>query len=162
MSKAIIIVGSTGEGKTTQVKEILKQTSQQLSIFDVNNEYREFKNNNITQDFNLFLIESKKKINTCIVFEEATIFFSHQSGTEDIKNILVRKRHTKNLLIFNFHSLRQVPLFLLDFCDCLILFRTKDLESNIDKRFKENESILKAFAQLKNAPKYSKRFIFDF
>ena len=165
MSKCIVIVGATGTGKTSEVCKILEQITIPLLIFDVNNEekYRRFRNT-WNKDVNIknFVsgIVGAKVQNTCIVFEEATIFFSHGGSTEQIKQILVQKRHTKNLLIFNFHSLRQVPLYILDFCDLLIIGKTIDNTKNIEEKFKDFEEIYQAFTEVKaDANKFIKKYV---
>ena len=165
MSKCIVIVGATGTGKTSEVCKILQQIDIPLLIFDVNNEekYRTFKNTwnkdvNIKNFVQSIVLNHVK--NTCIVFEEATIFFSHGGSTEQIKQILVQKRHTKNLLIFNFHSLRQVPLYILDFCDLLIIGKTIDNTKNIEEKFKDFEEIYQAFTEVKaDANKFIKKYV---
>ena len=107
-----------------------------------------------------FITSAKQKRETCIVFEEATIFFSHAGSTEEIKTILVQKRHTKNLIIFNFHSLRQVPLYILDFCDLLIIGKTIDNKKNIEDKFKDFQEIWQAFNMVADSPdKYVKKYI---
>lgn len=163
MSKCIVIVGTTGTGKTTTVCNILKEVDIPKIIFDVNNEekYKSFKNlwdKNL--DFESFVKKATTFKNSCIVFEEATIFFSHAGSTTDIKKLLVQKRHTKNLLIFNFHSLRNVPLFILDFCDLLVLGKTNDNRKNIETKFKDFTEIYQAF-QLAQADqnKYIKKYV---
>jgi Cdc6-like AAA superfamily ATPase len=163
MSKCIVIVGATGTGKTTEVCKVLSSINIPLYIFDVNNEekYRTFKNT-WNKDVNIksFITSAKQKRETCIVFEEATIFFSHAGSTEEIKTILVQKRHTKNLIIFNFHSLRQVPLYILDFCDLLIIGKTIDNKKNIEDKFKDFQEIWQAFNMVADSPnKYVKKYI---
>ncbi|NDF16195.1 hypothetical protein EB061_12905 [bacterium] len=156
MSKCIVITGATGTGKTTEVVKILKELNARPHyIFDVNNEekYRPFKNKwSKIVDIKKFLTELKPVKGSNIIFEEATIFFSHSGATEEIKSLLVQKRHTNNFLIFNFHSLRQVPLFILDFCDLLILGKTIDNRSNIENKFKDFSEIYEAFNMARDSP----------
>jgi Cdc6-like AAA superfamily ATPase len=163
MSKAIVIVGTTGTGKTTTVCNILKEIDIPKIIFDVNNEekYKPFKNLwNKDFSFENFVRNATERKGTCIVFEEATIFFSHAGATTDIKKLLVQKRHTKNLLIFNFHSLRQVPLFILDFCDLLVLGKTNDNRKNIETKFKDFTEIYQAFNEAQaDQNKYIKNYV---
>lgn len=163
MSKAIVIVGATGTGKTTTVVNILNEIDIPKVIFDVNNEekYKPF-NNLWDKDFNFenFIKKATELKGTCIVFEEATIFFSHSGATTDIKKLLVQKRHTRNLLIFNFHSLRQVPLFILDFCDLLVLGKTVDNKKNIETKFKDFTEIYQAFQEAQaDESKFVKKYV---
>ena len=145
MSKCIIIVGNTGTGKTTEARRLMRAVgSMEKYIYDVNNEYKDIRGA-VFCEFKEFLAEAKHKENTCILFEEATIFFSHSNSTETIKNILVRKRHTNNLLIFNFHALRQVPLFILDFANYIIIGKTNDLESRVSAKFADAPKIYTAW-----------------
>ena len=58
---------------------------------------------------------------------------------------MVRKRHTNNLLIFNFHALRQVPLFILDFANYIIIGKTNDLESRVAAKFADAPKIYNAW-----------------
>jgi Cdc6-like AAA superfamily ATPase len=151
MSKAIVIVGATGTGKTTEVCKILENLRNRKSfIFDVNKEekYKVFKNSwDKNLDFKKFVENMCKVANSNIIFEEATIFFSHAGITENIKKILVQKRHTNNFILFNFHSLRQVPLFILDFCDVLIIGKTIDNRKNIETKFSAFTEVFEAFEQ---------------
>ena len=161
MSKAFIVVGSTGTGKTTFVKKILSEVNTPLFIFDVNNEYKEFPNKNYNHsDFKKFTSDANMKTNHCIVYEEATIFFLHGGSTELIRSQLVRKRHTKNLFVFNFHALHQVPMYLLDFCDLLVIKKTNDNSKLIFDKFKYNENIIEAYQAIKDdSNKYALRLI---
>lgn len=163
MSKCIVIVGATGTGKTTTVVNLLKEVDLPKVIFDVNNEekYKPFKNLwDKNFDFENFINKACEFKSTCIVFEEATIFFSHSGATTNIKKLLVQKRHTKNLLIFNFHSLRQVPLFILDFCDLLVLGKTVDNRKNIETKFKNFTEIFEAFNLAQSSSdKYVKKYV---
>jgi Cdc6-like AAA superfamily ATPase len=166
MSKCIVIVGATGTGKTTKVCELLNEIraankDRPNVIFDVNNEekYKQFRNHwDKNFDFKKFVDNATKRKDTNIVFEEATIFFSHAGNTENIKTLLVQKRHTRNILIFNFHSLRQVPLFILDFCDFLIIGKTIDNFGNIEKKFSQFPSIFLAFCEVMEITKQDKYF----
>lgn len=160
MSICIINVGNTGTGKTTETKNILCEFKDKpFLIYDVNLEFTEFYKSPLLK-FKDFLNEAVKKTNTVIVFEEATIFFKHNGSTDLIAEMLVRKRHTNNTFIFNFHALHQVPIFILDFANYLILRQTNDVPSLISKKFESFEKIFQAYEYLQaNNNKFEKQFI---
>lgn len=147
--KCVVIVGNTGTGKTTLLKKIIDNSQQLKFIYDVNNEYSCIGAKKEVS-FKDFLMEATKKRNTLICFEEATIFFRHAKNSEEILNLLVRKRHTQNNIILNFHAIHQIPLFVFDFVNFLILKKTNDHEKNIQK-FLEREDFAEAYEDVKNS-----------
>lgn len=145
MAKAILVIGRPKAGKTTSVKNLLKNIPGEKFIYDVNNEY--------TGQGKLipmieFLDVATLKTNTTIVFEEATIFFSNRGDERKLKEILVRKRHTNNIVIFCFHSLRSVPTYVLDLTDYYILHKTNDNINLIEKKFSGNDVLLSDFKKV--------------
>ena len=77
------------------------------------NEHDKRRNTSFTESFpemKDFLREATKKTGINILFEEATIFLSNTGKIEEVRNILVRKRHTQNNVFFVFHSLRSLPV----------------------------------------------------
>lgn len=148
--KAFIIVGAPGMGKTTFVKNILKRVHPgTIWLYDVNNEYTEIINQPLL-DFDVFCKEAMKKRESILVFEEATIFLSNKGSNNELKNILVRKRHTHNTILLVFHSLRYVPKYLLDLCNYMALYKTNDPEEKAIEL--GNENILNAYREIKSAP----------
>lgn len=149
MSKCIIVVGGTGSGKTTFAKnEILKKHKGSKLIYDVNKEYTEFNTEYMQMD--VFLQKALAAKNKLILFEEATIFFDTKGGSREMRELLVRKRHTNNMFVFNFHSLGQVPLYILNFVDYLILFKTTDQWSVVERKYKNNELIYDTFTEVQS------------
>ena len=158
--KSFLIVGNTGTGKTTFVKTALKKSKAPLFLYDVNNEYKEFQNLSEFGSFEDFLQEVKNKTGAVIVFEEATIFFSNRGASKEATEILVRKRHTGNLIFFVFHSLRTVPLHIFDLCDFLILHKTADNIKLMEAKFNGNDKILNSFFEcLKSVNKYERKIL---
>jgi hypothetical protein len=159
MSKGILNVGATGTGKTSEVVKILQSVNFDTYIFDFQREakYKPFKNlwdvNNLS--FEDFLINTQGKKKSCFVFEEASIFLKHTAKKKNLQRaldeLLVGKRHANNLVIFNFHSLRRVPLELLDFTDLLILGKTTDNPAHIEHKFGEYIQIWNAFNQVRQS-----------
>ena len=147
MSKCIIIAGGTGTGKTTLVKGLISKHKKNRLIYDVNNEY-----GHPYVDMEDFLEKAKRVKDHIIVFEEATIFFGTSGSQKDIREILVKKRHTNNILIFNFHSLSQVPLSILMFCDYFYVKKSNDQLPQIERKYKGNPDIFRAYRKVYNDP----------
>lgn len=132
MAKAILVVGRTKSGKTTAVKKILSALNMRKEIYDVQREYNTGKP---LPDMEDFLNLAAGLTETCIVFEEATIFFSNRGDEKVLKRILVSKRHTRNIIILCFHSLRSVPTYIFDLTDFYVLHKTNDNVRLIEKKF---------------------------
>lgn len=144
---AIAIVGMTGTGKSTEVINILNKTAYPKFIYDVNGEYAS-KNipGAITNlKFPEFLKEATTKKRHVIVFEEATIFFQHGKSSEEVMDLLIRKRHKELVLIFVFHSLRTIPVFITDYLDCILIKKTNDRGDIVKKKFANNPEIYEAY-----------------
>lgn len=157
-----LICGQTGSGKTFYIENellpeiILKKYD--IFIFDVNNEYQ-IKNKYSFVGMDDFLEKVENIKNSCIVFEEATAFFNNRGAAgQTLINLIVRKRHQNNILVFVFHSLRQIPVYVFDFCNYLILFRTNDREDIVRNKFKFNDDIIRAYSFVKNMCKQRKYF----
>lgn len=150
--KAIIVIGGTGMGKSTFVKSCLSHVHKEnIWLYDVNNEYREYINPlPELPSFQNFCDKASKLNQSVIVFEEATIFLNNKGSNQKLIDILVRKRHTENLIILVFHSLRSMPKYLLDLCNVLVLHKTND-PLEIAERF-DNDALLKAYQYIKAAP----------
>lgn len=155
--KQFVLAGATGSGKTTFVKDMLSKIDKPKFVYDVNNEYKDFCKIPFT-DIEKFTQEATKKTNTVIVFEEASIFFSHVGATKTIKEIMVRKRHTGNILIFNFHAMRQIPFYILDFTDFLIIKKTV-LDSI--KRYEQRTEIIDAYETVKRSKNPFEMFVLN-
>lgn len=146
--KALIIVGGTGMGKTTFIKSCLSKVNKSsIYLFDVNAEYAEFSDIPLPK-FSVFCNKALDLQQAVIVFEEATIFLNNRGSNETLIEILVRKRHTQNLVFLVFHSLRSVPKYLIDLCNIMVLHKTNDPLS-IAEVF-GNQAITDAFVEIKN------------
>ena len=159
--KLIINVGGTGSGKSNRTKEILRDlTGRAFFIFDVNYEYKEYgraaKQGLTPTEFKQSTYKLK---NNVIVYEEASMMFNHANKDEDTVRLMVQKRHTNNFLIFNFHSLRQVPLWIMDYCDYLILHETTDNPRNIQTKFGDYDKIYDTFLAVWETVEWCKKNI---
>jgi hypothetical protein len=149
---AQLIIGATGTGKTTIVKEYLKKIPNKKAIFiyDVNNEYTEFYPYQF-EPFDIFIERMNRAKKAVMVFEEATIFLNNRSCNRMLVDILVRKRHTNNYIFMNFHSLRSLPKYVLDLCKYVTLFKTNDSLPFVESTFR-NDALTKAFLEVSKAP----------
>jgi len=131
--KAIIIVGATGSGKSTFVKELITPVDvNRLHIYDVNREY--FPDEPLS-DFDQFLITATKLDESVIIFEEATIFFSNRGNDKRMRQLLVGKRHARNIIILLFHSIRAIPYYIFDLVNFVVLFNTNDEEPIVKEKY---------------------------
>lgn len=157
----LIVVGSTGTGKSTFIKQLKKtvvsgkHANKTTLIFDFQNEHSDINAVRVVPNKNLPVKIAKEKFfkqfllknNSCIIFEEARIYCKHQDLNEDMIKKLVGKRHDNNTIIFSFHSMRQIPLWLLDYTDFVFMKHT--IDTNI-QRFREYPEIIEAFECLKS------------
>lgn len=147
---AHIIVGSTGTGKTTFTKKLLSGIKQRIFIYDINNEYTEFYTGKFLP-FSEFMEMVKPVKNSIIIFEEATIFLNHKNTNSILIEKLVRKRHENNYIILNFHSLRKIPIYILDMVNYLTMFKTLDSDKFIQSKFEGFVNIPEKFDTLKKS-----------
>lgn len=159
---ATICIGRRGCGKTTMSKKLLDKRPKQMPviIYDINNEYGNYYGEPF-EDFDVFLIKiSDEKVrHTYILIEEATIFFSTHSRYEEMMNVLVRARHTGNIIQLNFHSFASVPKNIYHLLDYVIVFKTNDTLKNVQDRF-DKPDILQAFYDAqKSDDKYFNRTV---
>jgi ATPase family associated with various cellular activities (AAA). len=159
MSKAFILVGSTGCGKTYFTKQLLKTVHKNaLLIFDVNNEWKEYYPYPFDADIDKFLEKANKVRKGVILIEDATAFLSNRGRSDLLTKILVAKRHTQNTIILLFHSMRSIPKYIVDISTHIVIFKTNDPLTLVEKAF-ENEKITEAFERVqtnaKNHPFWS-------
>lgn len=139
-----IIIGETGSGKSTYAKDIFKQ-KKNCFVYDFQNEYecQLFSTNPFYEKFKL--IPTKHTVKDFVKFcenatgynvfcEEATGLFTNTIN-EKFTQCVLSKRHNKNNYYLIFHSLHSVPPKLMIFCDRLVIFKTNDLEKNIESKY---------------------------
>lgn len=146
---ATICVGKRGCGKTTKSKELLatRPKGMPVIIYDINNEYKKEYPEDF-DEFEVFLakISDDNIKRTYILIEEATIFFSTRSRFQEMMNVLVRARHTGNIVQLNFHSFSSIPKNIYHLLDYVIVFKTNDSEKDVTDRF-DNPNILNAYRE---------------
>lgn len=124
--KATIIVGATGEGKTTLLKYLLrhfKVHESRLEIYDTNAEWYPDKP---LPEISDFLERVYKLHNRVIIFEDATSFFDSRSNDRKMIKMLVAKRHQKICVVLLFHAIRDIPYYIYNKCNFAFVLRTND------------------------------------
>jgi hypothetical protein len=127
----IVICGRPKSGKTFLTKELCKKGF--FYVCDLNSHYTENNFKLIDWDTARLKIESETALN--IIIEDATPFFGYHSDKE-FQKTLVRHRHINKNILFNFHALGDVPLYLWRIANKLILFPTLDFPAYIQAKFK--------------------------
>lgn len=145
--KAMAVIGGTGRGKTTFIKnEILSRVNSHI-IYDVNNEY--YKNSFHLPEIEEFIDRIEDIRNVTFVFEEATIFFKHSQGvSRKVENLLVRKRHKQQFFVFVFHALHQIPVSIIDYLDTYVLFKTDENINLVENKFRGHERIINNYREV--------------
>lgn len=138
------IVGRKKAGKTTLAKRLVKGIGAPgLLVFDKNAEW-----GFPLQSMPEFLEQALAARRTCIVVEDAGIFFGTTARHGQLLDILTAARHTKNTCILLFHSLRQVPLYVLEQLDGLFILPTADLGDRVAERFRDWPEVVVAHADV--------------
>jgi len=130
---AVVSVGKTGTGKTTEVKKRLRQIYdsdpyRDFLIFDPNHEFGEFTENKFDDDWKLFAEKIANVSDAVILVEEATICLDNRKKEGVMVDILVKKRHTNTIVFLNFHSWRAIPFYIFDLVNFVTIFKTNDTE----------------------------------
>lgn len=151
---ASIIIGRRGCGKTTLSKTLLEKRPKTMPvmIYDVNNEYQIYYPEPFV-DFDVFLskIADPEIRRTYILIEEATIFFNTWSSETEMKNVLVRARHTGNIIQLNFHSFGSVPKKIYSLLDYVTVFKTNDSLEAVTGRF-DHPGVISAYQEAIKSP----------
>jgi hypothetical protein len=146
--KAFVLVAEKGRGKSTEAFRIVDSfTKKDLYVWDKQGQYKKYKNNKIKglPSIEQFLQIVANVKDAVIVFEESTIFFGNKSRSEIVVDLLISNYHTKNVIIFIFHSLRSVPVEIMDFVDFIRLYHTNDRATLINNKFKDDPQLLEIF-----------------
>lgn len=146
-ANAIILTGAPGCGKTHFTKNTLLRNVNKsaLYIFDTNKEYGDFYPYPFKPNVDKFLarvydIENDTFLmqNTVMLVEDATSFFSNRGRDEVMQRILVGRRHANISVIMLFHSLRDVPKYILTKCNLMFVFKTVDSDKFVRSEFDEH------------------------
>lgn len=159
----ILVIGGAQQGKTPFIKDYCKDSN--VLINDVQNEYGNrtkypgqipyglTENNNLPRsryigmDVDQFIRICGFKKNTICVFEEATLFF--QGITQRaMRKLIFSKAHSGNVYVLAFHSINSVPPRIMEGTDYVVLFKTNDEVSTVERKYK---NLLSSFNTLRKA-----------
>lgn len=128
IGSTIIIIGHVGSGKTPTCKNLLSSSGfDNVSIYDPRNEYQLDKKYKVKKYFlgSEFLEVVTKLKRNFIIFEEATSIFSMQKNL-NVAELFIGIEHNQNISVCIFHSLLDVPKFLLRLSQYVIILPTSD------------------------------------
>lgn len=131
-----IIVGAQNTGKSAIVIELCKKSNRWTYIYDHHREYlQRFGKRQCTifYDRQTFLSKIPEMRNGNIIFEEGTTFLSF-SKDMDMADTLTSVYHNGNIMYIIFHSMADIPSYILRLSHILILFRTGDEMEIIERK----------------------------
>lgn len=162
-------VGETGTGKTQHTKTKIIPLYRRGIVYDVQNEYSELPNiddhgsNEWVRIFphqmspKEYVSLMNKFKNTMFVTEEATTIFDEKVPNE-LESAFVKKRHSGNRFLFNFHSIQDITPKIYRYTDWLTLFKTADFEKDVINKLR-NKDYVELWNKLQTAPRFSKYII---
>lgn len=134
----IVLCGGQNTGKSAWIIDRLKKSQRRIFVFDRRREYLERLGKKAKQATLFYSLASfKKNINNMrysnIVFEEATTFL--KASKEDyVSDALSGIFHNGNVCYMVFHTIRGVPLSVLDLCHYVVVFNTGEDISHLRLR----------------------------
>jgi len=128
--RVIELAGTTGTGKTTFIKETISKAPLPKYIFDIDGEYKMFKNYGKPINRSIGLMENiqlfKKQVaplwESVIVFSEAGLLFAHGEANDlEMRELFKSARRRGNLLLLDYHALSEIPIETLRYTNYLVL-----------------------------------------
>lgn len=149
---AIIIVGYQGAGKSLLAKAIIKNVHpKRLCILDINNEYSDYGAEE--PDFDDFTNQMLTRKETVFICEDSTTIFSHRGYDVNLVRAIIKKRHSKNVFVFLFHSLRVIPRDVFEYSDQLWLLKTNDTDDTVQKKY-QGTGVLELITEVRQLPPF--------
>lgn len=146
-----VLIGATGTGKTSYVLEKIDKVKRAV-IYDYQNngdyshipiyegkrldKCRIVRSENQTyQDFKDIVEKQFFDKGYLVVCEEASAMFKTNGKDLEFNDFLLSKRHRKVNFILNFHNARQVPPFIMDYCDFVTVKMTMGGVEHLKTKF---------------------------
>lgn len=158
----VIIVGEMGMGKTTYIKSFLNRTKKKKIIYALIQ--KDFgKVSNFHTNIRSFVSQCVLEKDSINVVDEAKTAFSHNDPNPNRKdnherNLLVwleNSRKCNNAILISFKMLRDIPLWLLGYCNFFVRFQTNDQINIQARRFDSFPNIVKSLNDYPVIKKFS-------
>lgn len=136
--KVIIVVGKKGSGKSTVLKNMiwdssnnkLKVPKEKLYIFDPFGDYSHILPSTET-NFKKFITSIKDVKNSVISIDEATIYLGHWK-IWDMQELLVRARMHNNIILLVFHSFTDLPKYVYRLGNIIVVKKTVENREKVE------------------------------
>lgn len=160
----ICVAGSTGEGKSTFVKQKFtsKHKRETLLYLTVRSDFEGAKVKKFT-NFGELIKVARNKQNIVVIVDEAFTCLPEKLNIKMDKpdyihnqfaEVLVNARKLNVLFIFLVHSLDQIPKWLVRYLNWLIRFNTLDQFEYQEQRFKSFPIIVNSLKNKRSLPKF--------
>ena len=148
--RVILVVGQKKSGKTTLTKRIAKRIlsapgAPSLYVWDRNREWGARSLPSV-REFSDMVTGFRNRL---VIIEDATIHFGDDAMSKKLREALVTCRHDRNTFILLFHSLRSVPLWILEQVDGIALLSTKDMPGTVRRKYGTFPELVEAFERLR-------------
>ncbi len=138
MSGTILLVGGMGCGKSKFAANMTKAVNKKsIIVYDVNNEYKDYPNRYVPLQTNIdtFIDILTKTKNAIVLMEDMTAFLSNRGRSAKMVEVMQAHRHTGNTMIVFYHSMGDIPKYIMRLSSKVVIFKTNDDEMDIHKRF---------------------------
>lgn len=148
MSSIALNLGITGNGKTKRTLMLMELYPEKTPyVVDPTYQYVKFKNiKQINPSIDIRIPLQRIK-NGLIIIDEAQLYFTHAASNAPLIAALSVCRHNNSMTILNFHTLRQVPIYIIDYVNQIVLGHTNDEISEAKRygrlRFKIEDAMRK-------------------
>ena len=154
--KVHLIVGRRNVGKSHLINEFIDQIgANRCIVFDPNSEHSkscsvdkfETVDEFMAEIYEIGVREKKWKEQPVYIFvEESTAYFrSKKDKSPRDEAMISRNRHLGIEFYFIFHSLRSIPLWILEYADNIFLFKTTDKKNAFYQAWKKYPKVVEAF-----------------
>lgn len=154
-----VLAGEFGSGKTTLLKHYLKKIDpkkKRMLFALVKNDL----GSDIIKSSKEFFAEAVNSKDTCMIIDEARIALPKSipdnPGEHDLRILttFINARKLNNIIFIVYHSLGEIPLWLLKYTDILLRFRTKDQLQYQRARFASFANIVESIDNFPSIEKF--------